>query len=154
MHNLISKFYTAFASLNAEEMASCYHPQAIFNDEVFVNLKGGEPVMMWKMLIERSKGNLKINFSNVQENEEKGSTDWVAEYNFSATGKRVKNLIHAEFEFKDGLIYRHTDRFNLHLWASQAMGWKGLLFGRFGFFKRKLQYRAGEALKKYIQNQA
>jgi hypothetical protein len=134
-------------------MASCYHPQAVFNDEAFVNLRAKEPGQMWKMLMERSKGRLKVNFSNVQASAERGNADWVAEYEFSATGRKVINHIHAEFEFKDGLIYRHTDRFNLHRWATQAMGWKGRLLGGFGFFKRKVQQNARRALNQFIEKQ-
>jgi SnoaL-like domain len=151
MQQLIEKFYTAFSTLDGETMASCYHPEAVFNDEAFVNLKGKEPGLMWKMLIERSKGNLNIHFSNVQASAEKGSADWVAEYVFSATGRKVINHIHAEFEFKDGLIYRHTDSFNLHKWAGQAMGLKGKLLGGFGFFRKKVQQTARLGLDKYIQ---
>lgn len=153
MEQLITKFYTAFAGMDAETMASCYHPEALFNDEVFVNLRGKEPAQMWKMLIERSKGDLKIKYCNVQASTERGSADWVAEYEFSATGRRVINHIHAEFEFKDGLIYRHTDRFDLHKWAGQAMGLKGWLLGGFAFFRKKVQENAGLALNRFIQKQ-
>lgn len=153
MQQLITEFYTAFANHNAAAMAACYHPDIVFNDEVFVQLRGKEPGLMWKMLIERSKGKLKITFSNVQATAERGTADWVAEYEFSATGRKVINHIHAEFEFKDGLIFRHTDRFNLHKWAGQAMGLKGRLLGGFGFFRRKVQHNARLALDKYMQKQ-
>lgn len=153
MQQLIHKFYTAFANHDAETMITCYHPEAIFNDEAFVNLKGKEPGLMWKMLIERGGGNTKITFSNVQASNEKGSADWGAEYTFSVTGRKVINHIHAEFEFKDGLIYRHTDSFNLHKWAAQAFGLKGRLLGGFGFFRKKVQQTARLGLDKYIQKQ-
>lgn len=153
MQQLITEFYTSFAIHNAAAMAACYHPDIVFTDEVFTDLKGKEAGLMWKMLIERSRGNLKISYSNVQASDEKGSADWVAAYEFSATRRKVINQIHAEFEFKDGLIYRHTDSFNLHYWASQAMGLKGRLLGGFGFFRRKVQENARLALDKYIQKQ-
>lgn len=153
MQQLITKFYTAFANHDAAAMGACYHPDIVFNDEVFTNLKGKEAGLMWKMLIERSRGNLKVTFNNVQASDAKGSANWIAEYEFSATGRKVINQIKAEFEFKDGLIYRHTDRFNLHKWAGQAMGLKGRLLGGFGFFRRKVQENAKLALDKYIQKQ-
>ncbi len=153
MKQLITKFYSAFALHDAATMADCYHPHADFTDEVFVHLKGKEPGMMWKMLVERSKDQLMIQFSNVQVLGDKGSADWVASYVFSATGRNVINHIHAEFEFKDGLIYRHKDSFDLHKWAAQAMGWKGQLLGGFGFFKRQIQKQARQSLNKYIQKQ-
>jgi ketosteroid isomerase-like protein len=150
MEELITRFYTAFGRADAQTMEACYHPEAEFTDEVFIGLKGKEVPAMWKMLIERSKGELEITYSHVQANEQAGSADWVAMYIFSATGRRVINRIHAEFQFKDGLIYRHTDSFNLHKWAGQAMGFKGKLFGGTSFFRKKLQKTAREALKSYI----
>ena len=151
MQELITRFYTAFSIHDGGTMANCYHPDAVFNDEAFVNLKGKEPGLMWNMLLERGKGSLNIRFTNVKATTEKGSADWVAEYTFSATGRKVVNLIHAEFEFKDGLIYRHTDSFNLHKWASQAFGFKGWLLGGFGFFRKKIQQTARLGFEKYIQ---
>jgi ketosteroid isomerase-like protein len=148
--NVIETFYTAFAKGDWQMMESCYHPEATFTDEVFVGLKGKEVPSMWRMLIERSKDELEITFSHVQANEQAGSADWVAMYIFSATGRRVINRIHAEFQFKDGLIYRHNDSFNLHKWAGQAMGFKGKLFGGTSFFRKKLQKTAREAVKSYI----
>jgi ketosteroid isomerase-like protein len=152
--NIIETFYTAFGKGDAQTMASCYHPEAEFTDEVFVDLKGKEVPAMWKMLIERSKGEMEITFSHVQINAgdppQTGSADWVAVYIFSATGRRVINRIHAEFVFKDGKIYRHRDSFNLHKWARQAMGLKGKLLGGTSFFRKKVQKTAREGLSRYL----
>ncbi|MBY0479504.1 MAG: nuclear transport factor 2 family protein [Chitinophagaceae bacterium] len=150
MEQLIHTFYTAFAKADWQTMANCYHEQIEFNDPVFVGLKGKEAAAMWRMLIERSKGQLKINFSNVEANEQTGKADWVAEYLFSATGRNVVNRIHAQFEFRDGKISRHTDHFDLHKWASQAMGWKGRLLGGTSFFRKKVQKTAAEALNHFL----
>ncbi len=154
MQQLIHTFYTAFAKADWQTMANCYHFGVEFNDEAFVGLKGKEAAAMWRMLIERSKGQLIINFSNVQASAERGSADWVAEYVFSATGRKVINHIHAAFEFKDGKIYRHTDSFNLHKWAGQAMGFKGKLLGGFGFFRKKVQQTARVSLQKFMERTA
>ncbi len=148
--NIIENFYTAFAKGDWQVMANCYHPEAEFTDEVFVSLRGKEVPGMWRMLIERGGGNMEITYSHVQETAEKGSADWVAVYLFSATGRRVINRIHAEFEFKDGKIYRHTDQFDLHKWATQAMGFKGKLLGGTGFFRKKLQKTARTGLDRYL----
>jgi ketosteroid isomerase-like protein len=152
MKELINTFYTAFAKADWQTMATCYHPDVVFSDEVFVDLKGKEVMAMWRMLLERSKGELEISFSNVQagDSPETGSADWVAVYIFSATGRRVINRIHAEFEFKEGKIYRHIDQFNLHRWAGQALGWKGKLLGGLPFFRKKLQKTARTGLDRYI----
>nr|WP_294905350.1 nuclear transport factor 2 family protein [uncultured Lacibacter sp.] len=148
--NTIETFYTAFSKGDWQTMAGCYHPDAEFTDEVFVGLKGKEVPAMWQMLIERSGGNMEITYSHVQETGEQGSADWVAVYIFSATGRRVINRIHAEFEFKDGKIYRHRDNFNLHKWASQAMGFRGKLLGGTSFFRKKVQKTAREGLNRYL----
>jgi len=75
----------------------------------------------------------------------------VAVYRFSATGRPVINRIHAEFELKEGKIYRHRDVFDLHRWASQAMGLKGKLIGGTGFFRKKLQKTAREGLNRFME---
>lgn len=154
MQQLIHTFYTAFSKADWQIMADCYHADVQFSDEAFVGLQGKEVGAMWRMLLERGKGNTVIQFFNVQATAEKGSADWVAEYLFSATGRKVKNKIHAEFEFKEGRIYRHTDSFNLHKWAGQAMGFKGKLLGGFGFFRKKVQQTARISLQKFMERTA
>ncbi len=150
MNGIINRFYTAFANADWQTMAECYHEDAVFSDPVFPLIKGKEIAAMWQMLIERSKGNIDVAFSNVLEDELTGRADWVAEYFFSASERRVINRIHAEFEFCDGKIIRHTDSFNLHKWASQALGIKGKLFGGFVFFRKKLQKTARQGLDGFI----
>jgi len=75
--DLITKFYTAFANTDGEEMAKCYHNEATFEDPAFGKLNRNEVTSMWKMLLERSKGNLKIEFKNVFANENSGSATWI-----------------------------------------------------------------------------
>ncbi len=41
----------------------------------------------------------------------------------------MHNRIDATFVFRDGKIVRHTDRFDLRVWAAQALGLKGKLLG-------------------------
>jgi hypothetical protein len=103
------------------------------------------------MLCESQKGkDFKVIYSDIKTNTNKGSAHWEAFYRYSKTGRRVHNKIDATFEFKDGLIIKHTDRFNLHKWAKQAMGFKGLLLGGTGFFKKKLNTQTNYLLNKYI----
>ena len=126
---LIQKFYTAFANFNAEEMANCYHKDVVFEDPAFGKLNYKEVTSMWKMLLERSKGNLKIEFSDVTSSETYGTAFWTATYLFSQTNRKVVNKIIAKFEFKDGLIIKHTDYFHFYKWTKQALGLKGYLLG-------------------------
>ena len=93
----------------------------------------------------------KVIFSNIEANEKEGSAHWEAFYTFSKTGRKVHNKIDAAFEFKDGLIIKHTDDFDLHNWAKQAMGFKGLIIGRTSYFKNKLKAQTNYILDKYIK---
>ncbi|WP_296384274.1 nuclear transport factor 2 family protein [Winogradskyella sp.] len=152
MEGLIEKFYKAFSNLDANAMESCYHKDIVFQDPAFGVLKGERAIAMWQMLCESQKGkNFKVVSSNINANEANGSAHWEAFYNFSKTGRKVHNKIDAKFQFKDGLIIKHTDHFSLHKWASQAMGIKGLLFGGMGFFKAKLQKQTNYLLSKYME---
>lgn len=146
---LIHKFYTAFQNGDAHTMSKCYHSDIQFQDPAFGILKKKEPSMMWKMLLEKAKGNIKIAYSEVKANDIYGTAKWVAEYSFSQTKRKVVNHISAEFEFKDGLIYKHKDHFNVWKWAQQALGWKGYLLGWTGYFQQKIQEKALYSLKKY-----
>ena len=147
----INKFYTAFANADAAQMCECYHPNVQFRDPAFGLLKGKEVCQMWKMLIERSKGNLKIDFSQVKANEHLGSAFWVAKYNFSKTNRKVENSISSKFHFQDGLIIKHTDDFDIWKWSKQALGIKGLLLGWTGFMQKKIQNQARLALNRYCE---
>lgn len=129
-------------------MQSCYHDEVNFEDPAFGKLHGEEAKKMWRMLCEQGK-DLKIEFSEIEENETSGKAHWEAWYTFSLTGKKIHNKIDATFIIKDGLIIKHTDHFNLHKWASQAFGWKGWLLGGTTFFKKKFQDQARKSLKKY-----
>ena len=153
MEDLISKFYAAFNDVDADTMISCYHEDIIFEDPGFGVLHGERAKAMWQMLCaSQKKGeNFKIVASNIKANDANGSAHWEAYYNFSKTGRKVHNKIDAQFEFKDGLIINHKDDFNLHKWASQAMGIKGMLFGGMAFFKTKLHKQTSYLLDKYIE---
>ena len=150
MQQLIEKFYQAFAKLDAEAMVSCYHKDIRFEDPAFGVLEGEHAKNMWRMLCESQKGkNFIVHSSRIIANENTGSAHWEAHYTFSKTGRKVHNKIDAEFTFKDGLIFQHTDRFNLHSWARQAMGFKGFLLGCTSFFKKKLNAQTNKLLKSF-----
>ena len=149
-HNLILKFYDSFSKLDADTMASCYHPEATFSDPAFGFLTRQEVCMMWKMLIERSNGKLTIEFSNIKATKKSGKAQWIATYTFSQTNRKVRNVIKAKFKFKDGLIINHTDSFNFWLWSGMALGWKGYLLGWTPFLKQKVREQASASLTKYM----
>lgn len=148
--NLITAFYAAFAKQDHAGMAACYHDDVEFTDPVFGTLKGIQAKAMWQMLLERSKGNLKISFQNVQANDSTGSARWEAIYPFSTTGRMVHNKIDASFQFKDGKIIKHTDHFDLYAWSRQAFGITGTLLGFTPFFQKKIRETAAKSLHSYL----
>ncbi|MFK7832639.1 MAG: nuclear transport factor 2 family protein [Winogradskyella sp.] len=151
MKNIIETFYTALNRCDGKAMAACYHDAIIFEDPAFGILKGDRAKAMWLMLCESQQGKgFKVEFSNIEANDNSGSAHWEAFYTFSKTGRKVYNRIDAKFEFKDGLIIKHTDTFNLHQWAKQAMGFKGLIMGRTRYFSSKLKIQTNSMLNKYI----
>ncbi|MGK0390313.1 MAG: limonene-1,2-epoxide hydrolase [Maribacter sp.] len=147
--NIIEEFYTAFNELDAEKMVAYYHDDIVFHDPAFGELKGERAKAMWRMLCQSAQ-NFSLEFSDVKLSGNKGSAHWEADYIFSSTGKSVHNIIDATIELKDGKIIKHTDVFDTHKWASQAMGWKGKLLGGTKFFQKKLQQQTDHMLNKYI----
>jgi ketosteroid isomerase-like protein len=149
---LIKHFYESFARHDAEAMVACYHENVEFSDPAFPSLKGEEARNMWRMLISRGKATLKITFENDEADEQKGSADWTAEYVFSQTGRKVVNKIHAEFQFQDGKIIRHIDKFDFWKWSSQALGMPGIVLGWSSFLKAKVRQKAAAGLAEFIVN--
>lgn len=152
MKNIVDQFYTALKNLNGDEMANLYHKDINFEDPAFGKLNGEKAKNMWRMLCKNGK-DLTVDFSNLKVGKNNGSAHWEAHYTFSKTGRKVHNRIDAEFEFKDGLIIKHIDTFDLHKWARQAIGFKGLLLGGTSFFKRKLNQQTNHLLSKFESEQ-
>ncbi|MFC4723601.1 nuclear transport factor 2 family protein [Geojedonia litorea] len=150
MKQLLVSFYSAFKELDAETMASCYHPEIVFQDPAFGILKGERAKNMWRMLCESQKGkDFKITYSQIEADDQLGSASWEALYTFSKTGRKVHNKIRASFEFKDGKIIKHTDDFDFNKWSSQAFGVRGAILGRTKFFRNKLRHRVNRMLSKF-----
>ena len=145
---LITRFYDAFCRLDYETMRSCYHPEAEFSDPVFPDLKGKQIGLMWQMLCVAAK-EFTITFSEVTADDERGSAHWLARYRYSKTGRIVVNDIHAEFAFRNGLIIRHRDNFDLHRWLSQALGAPGKFLGWLPPMQSKVRATAAAGLAKF-----
>lgn len=142
---LITRFYEAFSRRDGESMASCYQPDASFSDPVFPSLDGDGAGDMWRMLTEGAD-DLRVEFSGVRADDSRGEAHWEAWYTFSATGRQVHNVIDATFEFRDGLIARHEDRFDFWRWSRQALGAPGLFLGWTPIVKNKVRATAGKRL--------
>lgn len=150
---VIERFYSAFQELDAETMASCYHPEIHFSDPAFPDLEGRDAGDMWRMLCSRAK-DFRLEYSQVKGDDAGGAAHWDAYYTFSATGRSVVNRIDAKFTFRDGLIVRHVDDFDFWTWSKQALGAPGLLLGWAGFFQRKVQATARGNLTSWQARQA
>ena len=146
---LIKTFYNAFQSCDADSMNACYRSDIVFSDPVFGTLRGPEVTSMWRMLCERGK-DLKIEFGNIQADDEKGGAHWEAWYTFSK-GRRVHNVIEAKFLFQDGKISRHTDRFNLWRWSAMALGSVGVFLGWTPFVQAGIRKEARRGLDSFMQ---
>ncbi len=150
MKSIIENFYRAFDNLDAESMIDCYHKDIKFEDPAFGVLKGEKAKNMWRMLCHSQKGkDFKVKASNIVYNNMKGTADWEAYYTFSKTGRKVHNVISAEFEFKDGKIINHFDQFDLYKWSKQALGFNGFLLGWTTFFKKKLNAQTNKLLSEF-----
>jgi len=148
-HEVITRFYRAFQQRDWKSMQACYHPDANFSDPVFPVLNDQEVKAMWHMLCENAQ-NFSLQFSEVATNQNQGTCRWDARYTFSRSGRHVHNIIQAHFDFKDGLIIRHTDRFNFWRWSSMSLGFTGILLGWSPFLKRKIQTTARKSLMNFI----
>jgi hypothetical protein len=145
----LERFYASFSQRDYAGMIACYAPEIRFADEVFT-LSGKTVGAMWHMLCESGK-DLAVIFRDIHADEARGTAHWEATYTFSATGRKVLNIIDAEFDFSGGQIIHHRDRFSFWRWSRQALGPTGLLLGWTPFVQRKVQRTAARNLSKFIQ---
>jgi hypothetical protein len=148
---LIQEFYAAFNAGDYVTMQQSYHQQARFHDPVFQDLNADQVKAMWQMLLTASK-DLSVKASEIAANDQKGRCRWDAWYTFSRTGRKVHNIIYADFQFKDGRIINHIDSFNLWRWSGQALGLPGKLLGWSPMIRNKVRQTAQTALRKYMQS--
>ena len=146
---LIEKFYNSFQQKHWKGMQECYDNTVVFNDPVFQNLKGYEAFAMWHMLITAGK-DLKVSFNSIKANDSFGSCEWDAQYSFSRTGRKVHNIIKAEFKFSNGKIIEHHDSFDLWRWSRMALGISGILLGWSPIVQNKIRATAASSLQKFI----
>ncbi len=147
---LIQKFYTSFQGGQYRVMQACYADDATFSDSVFKDLDAKKTKAMWHMLTTGSK-DFKLTFQNIKVDENSASCDWVAEYTFSLTNRKVVNRVHAEFKIQDGKIISHRDAFDFYAWAFQAFGFKGLLLGWTSKFQHAVQIKSAEKLNVFVE---
>ncbi len=149
----IQKLYRSFAEKDFAAMAALYHKKAVFNDPVFSDLQYAELTAMWEMFC-RGTPSLKVTLLDITSLNGHVTARWQAEYVFPATGRKVVNRIKAEFTFKDGLIYQHTDHFNFYRWAVQAFGLRAVLLAWLPVFRQRVKYYAMHNLLRFMQNRS
>jgi len=137
---LIEHLYASFARRDAAAMAACYAPDAHFRDPDF-DVEGEEVAAMWTMLCERGR-DLAVEWRDVKADDATGSAHWEARYTFSITGRKVHNLVEAQFTFRDGLIVTHIDTFNLWRWGRMALGPKAVVLGWTPFVRKAIRSEA------------
>ncbi len=142
---LIQSFYDAFGRRDAEAMVACYHGDVRFSDPVFPDLAGERAGNMWRMLCGRA-ADLKVEASAITADDSTGSAHWEAWYTFSATGRKVHNVIDARFRFRDGKIVEHRDSFPLWKWTRMALGPAGVLLGWTPLVHKKIRTQAAAGL--------
>jgi ketosteroid isomerase-like protein len=149
---LIDGFYKAFAAKDHAAMQACYAPEATFEDAVF-RLRGKEVGAMWHMLCEGGR-DLTLTYSGLDADDTTGRAHWEARYTFSSTGRKVHNVIDAAFEFQNGRITAHRDRFGFWRWSSQALGPAGRLLGWTPPVRNKVRATARVRLQKFMAGKA
>lgn len=147
---IINNFYSAFQKLDWQAMQSCYTENIHFSDPVFNDLNGEQVGAMWHMLCNRAK-DFELNFTDIKADDTHGSARWLASYTFSQTGRRVNNVIFAEFQFSDGKISRHSDHFSFWKWSQMALGPIGLVLGWSSFLKNKVHQQGLSGLNSFIE---
>jgi len=145
---LLHRFYQAFQRRDYASMATCYHPEATFEDPVF-QLRGAEIGAMWRMLCERGK-DLVLTYDHVHADATQGRAVWDARYTFSQTKRRVHNHVPARFTFRDGKILTHHDAFSFWRWSRQALGPTGWLLGWTPLLRAKVRASARQGLDAFI----
>jgi hypothetical protein len=145
---LIEQFYSSFSKRDYPGMIVCYSPQVEFSDPVF-SLNGRKAAAMWHMLCESGK-DLVITFRDIVADENTGSAHWEAEYTFSSTGRKVRNIVEGQFKFENGLISQHADLFNFWRWSHQAIGPMGTFLGWSPFIQNRVRQSASQRLEKFI----
>lgn len=142
---VITTFYEAFSRRDAEGMVACYADDVRFSDPVFPELRGEQAKNMWRMLCELGK-DLRVEFRDVTADGDRGTAHWEAYYTFSATGRKVHNVIDARFVLTNGKIVEHVDTFDLWRWSGLALGVPGKLLGWSSLLQNTIRKNAGKSL--------
>jgi hypothetical protein len=145
---LIDRLFTALTEHQPDTIASCYHPDASFEDIAF-RLRGrGEIHDMWRMIC-LGGSEIVATYEILQADENTARVRLVDDYKFGKDKRRVVNVIDSRFAFRDGLIVEHHDTCDPRAWGAAALGGvPGFIAGRVPFVRR---FMAGMKLKKFLR---
>ncbi|MFC4160101.1 nuclear transport factor 2 family protein [Chitinimonas lacunae] len=146
---LAQRFYSAFAARDWQAMLACYHPEVVFDDPAFGRLEGKRAGAMWRMLVEGAS-QLEVRHRLVSAADGRALVHWEARYPFSGSGRPVHNRIVAQLEYRDGLIVRHHDDFDLWAWSRMALGLPGVLLGWTPWMRQRIRAMALQKLERFI----
>jgi ketosteroid isomerase-like protein len=147
--DLVRGFYEAFARRDGDAMAAVYADDATFRDPVFPDLRGAEVGAMWRMLCGRAK-DLVVTASGIEGDDARVRAHWEATYTFSATGRKVHNVVDATFDVENGRVVRHVDDFDFWRWSRMALGASGLLLGWSPVVRNKVRAQARAGLDAFM----
>ena len=118
---LLETFYKSLRNKDHTTIADCYHQDATFTDIAFKLYEKKKILAMWHMICE---ADLRLSYRVENADARNGSVRWVANYTFNDNGteRKVRNELRSSFEFKDGLIIKHTEVCDARQWAMQALG--------------------------------
>ncbi|MEO6097048.1 MAG: nuclear transport factor 2 family protein [Fibrobacteria bacterium] len=145
---LLETYYACLGNRDFRGMAACHHPDIKFKDPIF-NLGGKSVAAMWHMLCESGQ-DMKVEASGIRAENGRGRARWVAVYTFSATGRKVVNVIDSSFRFQVGKIIEERDEFDFWKWSRQAMGLTGWIFGWMPRLLQTVQAKANGNLERFI----
>ena len=144
---VIEQFYTALSNRDIKALSNCYHEEVVYSDVGFGIQKGKDAKLVWQFLMNNVDENFMVTFSDIQANETRGSANWVAKYQFNQ--RNIENQITATFQFQNGKIIYHKDKYSLWKWSQQAFGFLGYLIGWLPLFRWLVRWQMQRTLLDY-----
>jgi hypothetical protein len=135
-------------------MAADVHPNEALLQRFYQGFRwrGAEVQAMWRMLAGRAR-DLTVTYHGVKADDTRGRADWEAAYSYGPARRKVHNVIHSTFEFKDGKIVAQRDTFNLWRWSRMALDMQGALLGWLPPAREAIRREARKGLDAYMKAQ-
>lgn len=136
---IMEQFYDAFSRRNPADMNCFYTNNIYFSDPIFGLLDGDKVKEMWKFMCANTLelSLLHRNFSD--RGDHYFTYEWVANYRFLPTGKKVLLKAKAYMKIENGEIIEHSDAYSFYKWVRQAYGIPGWLLGWSSVFKKRVR---------------